>query len=519
MKNKFLVLATVLTVQFSWAGQTQVVSTIGQNSKQALINRNFEQILSAPYFFSVPKISYQELPSELTTLRKTKEKLPLVLVDYTKIHQERDKTGRSDLGLRFVVASSEDPRSNVSQKLAESGLVQTGDIILSARPKLAGTIPYIHVQLGVTHAGLALVKKDKEGKKYVYNVDMPLNAEMLGPNGDSKLSSQHYTEIDKTAGYHTAIYHILRPQGLDDGQRENIGKWLELFRTRSKQIYQPAAKPGETTIKSNKLSFNYDYMAPAYDMTKKEEERLAFVGDLGRLALNKPVSEGLALFCSEFAWAILSLRNCDPTVDANEFAQTQTPKCIKKVFEPMPVFGSLYESQQQKDEAQFGMSDGPIVLADLIQASPLPNHTGVSVRQRYLRGAIFEKQVEHQGALSPGHLAVQAALLQDNPKFYEYVLGYYDLTALPNTDTFGEQINTRQMMRKHFNAGNKPNYSPTAFHMHALMPKTFAGQKITQKALDYVGTLYFMSPRAKVNVNGRAIDAYQALLGVAAETK
>ena len=122
-----------------------VVSAIGQNPYQIKLNASFKNSLKIPYFFTVPSISYGALPASLTSVRTTvNQKLPLVLMNYKEVIQEKDASGQSDLGLRMVVASSQDSRESVSNKLAESGLVKTGDIILSARPALAGTIPYIH---------------------------------------------------------------------------------------------------------------------------------------------------------------------------------------------------------------------------------------------------------------------------------------------------------------------------------------------------------------------------------------
>ena len=197
------------SVVLSSAAGPYIVSAIGQNPYQFKINASFKQSLKIPYFFTVPSISYGSLPTNITSARTSEaQKLPLVLMNYKEVIQEKDASGQSDLGLRLVVASSQDSRESVSNKLAESGLVKTGDIILTARPALAGTIPYIHVQLGITHAGMALVKKDKDGKNYVINVDMPLNEEMLGEGRMSKFTSTHYTEIDKTVGYHSAMYNI-----------------------------------------------------------------------------------------------------------------------------------------------------------------------------------------------------------------------------------------------------------------------------------------------------------------------
>ncbi len=519
MTNKTIAAAIAATLSMNLAFGQSAVSLIGENAKESQINESFRRALDIRYFFTVPKISYSDLPDSLEKTRSSNtDKAPLVLFDYTKIDQtDEDATGSSDLGLRLIVADGKEPRTSISQKLASSGLVKTGDIILTGRPALAGTIPYIHVQLGVTHAGMALVKKDaKDGKEYVYNVDMPLNAEMLGPNRDSKLTSEHYME-DKM------MFHIIRPKNMNETQRSNVAKWMELLLKRSASIYQPSPDPKNMVVKksANKISFNYDYMNPTYDLAKKgSADELNFVADLGRLALSKNVPEGLAMYCSEFAWAVLSLKDCNPDTTASQFDGDGTPSCVSKAFEPMPVFGSLYESQHNADDVQFGMSDGPIVLADVIKADEThPNAKGETERSRLLRATIFNKQETKQGGLSAGHLAVQAALLQKQPDFYAQVINYYNLTSVPNSPNFAQQLGIRNYMRQAFNAGNKPNYSPTAFYMHALMPDVFEGQKMTQKQMDYVGTLYFIPGNQQVKVGNSAIRAFDALVQSAKNTK
>ena len=508
------------SVVLSTAAGPYIVSAIGQNPYQIKMNASFKDSLKIPYFFAVPSVSYAALPTNITSVRTSAaQKLPLVLMNYKEVIQEKDASGQSDLGLRLVVASSQDTRESVSNKLAESGLVKTGDIILSARPALAGTIPYIHVQLGVTHAGMALVKKDKDGKNYVINVDMPLNEEMLGENRMSKFTSTHYTEIDKTLGYHSAMYHIIRAKNITDEQRENLGKWLELFRSRSKDIYQAKSKPDANERYANKITFNMDYMNPAYDINKTGDDEMRFVADLGRLALGKSVPKGLTMFCSEFVWSVLSLKDCDPVNKGYKFDGNNTPSCIQKVFEPMPIFGSLYESQHQDGEAQFGMSDGPILLADIMKASSAPDKSGKSVRTRLLEWTVIETAGKNKGSISEGHKAVEAALLQQNPDFYKGVLGYYALTAVPNSKGFETQIQQRNYIRQQFNAGNRLNYSPTAFFMHAIVPDTLMGQKMTQKSMEYISTLYFMPPKSSVRMGGQATDSYQVLLNAAKATK
>lgn len=185
----------------------------------------------------------------------------------------------------------------------------------------------------------------------------------------------------------------------------------------------------------------------------------------------------------------------------------------------MPVFGSLYEKQHDANDFQFGMSDGPIILADIAKADPRPRANGESVRQNWLQGSIIGSAGKNQASISQGHRDVESVLLKSNPDFYKHVLGYYALTAVPNAPGFEQQIGQRNYIRQAFNAGNRVNYSPTSFFMHAMVPKKLMGRDMTQKAMDYVSTLYFMPVNAKVQMGGQTVDAYQALVNAAKATK
>ena len=55
--------------------------------------------------------------------------------------------------------------------------------------------------------------------------------------------------------------------------------------------------------------------------------------------------------------------------------------------------------------------------------------------------------------------------------------------------------------------------------MHAIVPDTLMGQKITQKSMEYISTLYFMPPKSTVKMNGQVVDSYQVLLNAAKVTK
>ena len=307
------------------------------------------------------------------------------------------------------------------------------------------------------------------------------------------------------------MFHIVRDKNMTDEQRQNVGKWLELFRSRSKEIYKVKSKPDANEKYADRITFNMDYMNPTYDVNKSGDDEMRFVADLGRLALAKSVPDGLTMYCSEFAWAVLSLKDCNPESDAKRFNGDSTPSCVKKIFEPMKVFGSLYEGQREQGDDQFGMSDGPILLADIMKADPRPHASGKSVRQRLLEWTIIGTAGKNKASISQGHRDVEEQLLHADPEFYQHVLGYYALTAVPNVAGFEQQIGMRNAIRGQFNAANRLNYSPTAFMMHAIVPNQLLGQNMKQKSMEYISTLFFMP--------AKGVDSYQTLLKAAKSTK
>ena len=48
----------------------------------------------------------------------------------------------------------------------------------------------------------------------------------------------------------------------------------------------------------------------------------------------EPVHQALDMYCSEFVFSLLSLRNCDPVKDAAAFKGSRVPSCVKEPMEP-----------------------------------------------------------------------------------------------------------------------------------------------------------------------------------------
>lgn len=443
------------------------------------LNNKFRTWLNIPYYFSLPYSSFLNLPEEITSNRTSDDSSPLVLFHYRETNTN-NKSDQQTLGLRLIAVNDTDSRIKNSERLAQSGLIQTGDIILSARPEWFGTLVYSHVQLGVSHAGIALVKNGK-----VYSIDMPLNDEMMGNGGT--LTSDHYKD--------TKMLHILRYKNLTDEQRNNIAQWLEIFLEKRASIYKIKSQPDAVETYKNKITFNMNYGAPNFDRTTQD---LSFVGDLGRLALGMDI-KGLTMFCSEFVWSILSMRDCNPIAQKNDFKTISTPSCISKAFQPMPVFGNLYESNIS-EEQQIGMTDGPSILADIMGTEEMSQ----KARKNLMNESVFRSAKGKREGLSQGHKMIEAMLLKAMPNLYEMIKTYFNLTR----ESDPVSVAARNQIRMGFNLSQKLNYSPTSFMMHAMVPNTFKGQPVTAKKIDYVGTIVFLKP---VTVNYVMTDAYQTL--------
>jgi hypothetical protein len=81
----------------------------------------------------------------------------------------------ANLGLRLVhLKKSYQATKLASEALAENGVIESGDILLSFRPAWADTLAYAHVQLGISHAALAFVV-EMDGKKYVHSLESPMS--------------------------------------------------------------------------------------------------------------------------------------------------------------------------------------------------------------------------------------------------------------------------------------------------------------------------------------------------------
>ena len=244
---------------------------------------------------------------------------------------------------------------------------------------------------------------------------------------------------------------------------------MSLQKARSKEIYP------------SKISFNADYNSPLY----RAGSDMSFVADLGRLMLGQSLkaSQHLQMYCSEFAWAMLSLKDCDPAAVSSALNKGKTPSCISPFYQPMKTFGSAFSSGTPADEDYYGLADGIRLLAGQTGADA----QGMIQMIDFAVPAAGDAKSEAKG-LSNGHKQVAAMM----KPLIDQTNGYFKATVVASP----AQIDGA---RAQFNGASLPNYSPTAFVIHAAMPDTVQGQKVVQKKLDYVTTIKYV-PGKELNI-------------------
>lgn len=390
----------------------------------AKVNERIAKRLNIPVFFAVPASARAELPHDIKTSDQ--------LIDF----KHPDANGASsDVGLRLVLAN----RSGLATRLAESGLVKTGDLLLSFRAEWGGAGAYPNIQLGISHTGLAYVKDGK-----VHNIDNPLNEEYLGHGMRADLTSEHYRTLD--------FMHIIRPRDLTDGERANIVAWATRMNARASRVYP------------SQISFNQDYGKPKF----RPYHKLNFVQQLGQIALGQNPPGNLDMYCSEFAWSMLALRDCDPQTSAETFKGRRVPACIKAPMRPMRATGNVIPWRWPWSYS--GLADGPLLVIDALD---LPKD-----KREELVASVFKESPDGMSRMSIGHRTLAKEM---QPKFARLESYYTGMTGWFWQRWWARAIGTG------FNlSGIKRNYSPTSYLINTLLPKNNKN-----RTMDYVATVVF----------------------------
>jgi hypothetical protein len=385
-------------------------------------NADLAKKLKIPVYFAVPKSTWAKLPNIKTTDK---------LVDFK--HPDAMKA-KGDVGLRLVVAK----RSGLSARLGKSGLLQTGDIMLTFRSEWGGAGAYPNIQMGISHTGFAYI--DKNGN--LRNLDNPMDGEYVGPGN---LTSEHYRTLN--------FLHVIRPRNLTDQQKANLLAWATKLNASAGKVYP------------SQISFNQDYQKPKFQSGRP----LTFVKDFGSIALGQGHSgKPLDMYCSEFVWSLLSLRNCDPVKDAEAFKGSRVPSCVKEPMEPMKATGNVLPTHGRNSYS--GLADGPLLVIDQLE---LPDDV-----RKPLIDSIFVENPAGLAKMSVGHRQVAQEM---QPQFERLKSYYVGMTGRMWQNWRARLIGTG------FNwAGIPENYSPTSFLINTLLP-----ENNNNRTMDYVATIYF----------------------------
>lgn len=412
----------LLSALAACGGENGLSQTEGDLTQISSTEGRFTDI---PFYFSVPESGYADVPG-LGALNA-----PFIRVSVKDYEND-------PIGLRMVVYKdgNASTRGAVTQELGKNGVLEAGDIVLSYRPEWANTLPYPHIQMGTSHAGIIFTSGGK-----TYNLDMPLDQDYNNTNLTGQLNSKHYEE--------TPELHIVRPRDFGDQKKENLNSWVS------------AARDNYSSIRSaGLLKFNADYLTPRYAALQTTTR--ATVTKLGKILLgDDTTSTNLTMYCSEFAWHLLSLSSCTPEQIADAGAEAS---CVKEAFTPM---GALANGSVP------GLAEGPLRLL---------NHIDASTEEKLnLVTDVFSKFDAAQ--LSSGHAAASAAV----EPLIKALKPYYQLTVKGGgTVSYqGQNINAQQIAGL-VNSKVPANYSPTAFLVNTFLPENAAERKF-----DYVTTVVF----------------------------
>jgi hypothetical protein len=380
-------------------------------------NQEMARRLKIPVYFALPNSARAALPKGVETSDR--------LIDF----KHPDAKGR-DVGLRLVVAK----RAGLAQRLGKSGLVETGDLLLTFRAEWGGAGGYPNVQMGISHTGVAYIKNG-----VLHNIDNPLNAEYLGARGE--LNSEHYRTL--------SFIHVIRPRNLTAAQRANLLEWTSRLAASSGRVYP------------SQLAFNQDYNAPKF----KRGKSLEFVKHLGQIALGQNPPGTVDMFCSEFAWSLLSLRDCDPAKAADAFKGSRIPSCVREPMKPMSATGDYITRRGRYSYA--GLTEGPLLVVDSLK---LPTE-----ERKKLLHAVFVDTPSDVAKLSPGHKTLAESMKPKFAPLEKYYLGV--------GGNWGPTMEAR-MVSMAFNRGIPENYSPTSFLINTLLPANNVN-----RTMDYVATI------------------------------
>jgi hypothetical protein len=311
-----------------------------------------------------------------------------------------ESVSNGELGFRVLhLRASVKGKKQAAIDLARSKLVQPGDILLSFRPLWDKTLAYAHMQLGVSHSGIAfLVSEGNE--RFVMTVESPISY-------SSPLNyPEHYADLD--------AIHIIRPT-LDEAQKRRLEQWARLIMSHRERF-----------------AFFGDYSLPMYKRgipgiaTPKDEIR-----HLAEVALGR-TNRKFESYCSEFVWSLLGLRNCDPAAFDGA--------CVSPIF---ATGEGMLTGIIPKISGDAGLVQGP-------EAALIGGKLADAERSAMLTRSVFvdflADESQLSGRMSSGHLKVA----RENKENMKVINGYY---AAGEPGALATEINR----------GVIGNVSPTSF--------------------------------------------------------
>ena len=415
------------------------------------------------------------------------------------LEHPKSTNSSNPIGLRLYIAER---TPDVARRLARSGFVKDGDVIVSFRPDWGTSGPYTQAQMGQTHAGLAYIENG-----VVKNVEHPLDFKFLLPNdilgtGDLvELENGDLAHPDPSNVHKTQpMVHIFRPRTsvLAQDKVQNFKDWAKLLRSRTR--VNPAVNPFTSIFTFiapseehpeagyGRVGFNMDYLAPKL---KRGETHYNWIKDFMKITLGSKRTPRVNMFCSELVWSFLSMIQCNPNdFDVSDKENINIPDhCVKPAFEALPMVGD-YFLKNRSSSSQIGLGEGTLMVIDSMNLE--------KTERNKLIDAVFA-EAQATGNLSAGQVQVSGTVEPSFVQIKDYYTGIFEPEGSP------ERIKA-EYLRNKFNLqegetmpdGSKftrprgadlnflDNYSPTAFGINSYLP-----EDNEHRAFDYVGTVVY----------------------------
>ncbi len=408
--------------------------------------------LEVPFYFALPKSALPEPPtvngyrSFRVTVRES------LVAEHAGLNVIAVPDRTSTDGRKQV-------RREMTQKLADAGLLRDGDVVVGVRFNQKDSVPYVHLQMGAQHTGLIFTRGG-----VAHHVDEPLDLEhmsfdppassvpaersrdALGPPSSfrarkivARFDSDAYVK-DGTSGM--PMLHIVRPRFLDDVRVERMRAWIERIGERWEYLQAAGV-----------LRYNPNFLAPAAPRLGGTRKSVTL---LGKTLLGDALPGELDMYCSELSWHLLALSNCSE--DDVRSAPTEGAACAADVpFALQPLAST---------EQAIGFTEGPLAIMreaglDVGAAAPL------------LR-AVFPARPD-ASRLTNLHRRM-------NDQFRDLVpmmSAYYEarLGGAPDVWERSREANRRM--------NDVENYAPTSFLIEALKPTS-------ERKFDYIATVVFV---------------------------